>query len=37
MSIQVSWSEAFGYDDFVAAKRAIADSLESDEVQVRGR
>jgi hypothetical protein len=37
MSIQVSWSEAFGYDDFVAAKRMTADSLDGDEVQMRGR
>lgn len=37
MSIQVSWSEAFGYDDLVAARHATADSSGGDEVQVRGR
>jgi hypothetical protein len=37
ISIQVSWSEAFAYDDFVAAKRATAESLEGDETEVRGR
>jgi hypothetical protein len=37
MSIQVSWSDAFGYDDFVAAKQTTADSLDGDEVQMRGR